>query len=86
MHRDMAVLIDEPIWPAHDRLWGHLVSDASLDELHAFAAARGSRRAASITTTTTCPSEQYRDTCSPSAPSRSPAASSSRRLQAAGCG
>ena len=33
----MAVLIDEPIWPAHGRLWGHLVSDTSLDELHAFA-------------------------------------------------
>jgi len=31
------VLIDEPIWPAHGRLWGHLVSDTSLDELHAFA-------------------------------------------------
>jgi len=37
----MAVLIDEPIWPAHGRLWGHLVSDTSLDELHAFAAAAG---------------------------------------------
>ncbi len=35
------MLIDEPIWPAHGRLWGHLVSDASLDELHAFAAAAG---------------------------------------------
>jgi hypothetical protein len=33
----MTVLIDDPIWPAHGRLWGHLVSDASLDELHAFA-------------------------------------------------
>lgn len=37
----MAVLIDEPIWPAHGRLWGHLISDTSLDELHAFAAAAG---------------------------------------------
>lgn len=35
----MAVLIDEPDWPAHGRLWGHLVSDTSLDELHAFARA-----------------------------------------------
>lgn len=34
----MTVLIDEPIWPAHNTLWGHLVSDASLDELHDFAA------------------------------------------------
>jgi hypothetical protein len=37
----MAILIDLPIWPAHGRLWGHLVSDESLDELHAFAAASG---------------------------------------------
>lgn len=37
----MTVLIDQPIWPAHDTLWGHLVSDASLDELHAFAASAG---------------------------------------------
>lgn len=37
----MTVLIDEPVWPAHGRLWGHLVSDSSLDELHAFARAAG---------------------------------------------
>lgn len=37
----MAVLIDEPDWPAHGRLWGHLVSDYSLAELHAFARAAG---------------------------------------------
>jgi len=40
----MTVLIDEPIWPAHGRLWGHLVSDTSLDELHAFALAAGMPR------------------------------------------
>ncbi len=33
----MTVLIDQPRWPAHDLLWAHLVSDASLEELHAFA-------------------------------------------------
>lgn len=33
----MALLIDPPLWPRHGRVWGHLVSDASLDELHAFA-------------------------------------------------
>jgi len=33
----MAVLVDSPIWPAHGRLWAHLVSDTSLDELHEFA-------------------------------------------------
>lgn len=37
----MTVLIDQPIWPAHNTLWGHLVSDVSLDELHAFAEAAG---------------------------------------------
>ncbi len=37
----MTVLIDQPVWPAHDTLWSHLVSDASLDELHTFAAAAG---------------------------------------------
>lgn len=37
----MTVLIDQPRWPAHDTLWAHLVSDSSLDELHAFAEAAG---------------------------------------------
>jgi hypothetical protein len=31
------LLIDEPRWPAHGRLWSHLISDTSLAELHAFA-------------------------------------------------
>jgi hypothetical protein len=35
------ILIDQPIWPAHDTLWAHLVSDHSLDELHSFARAAG---------------------------------------------
>lgn len=35
------ILIDQPIWPAHGTEWAHLVSDSSLDELHAFAAAAG---------------------------------------------
>lgn len=33
----MTVLIDPPGWAAHGRLWSHLVSDASLEELHDFA-------------------------------------------------
>lgn len=37
----MTVLIDQPIWPAHGTLWAHIVSDASLDELHAFARENG---------------------------------------------
>ncbi|UWF76698.1 MULTISPECIES: DUF4031 domain-containing protein [Microbacterium] len=36
----MTVLVDDPLWPAHGRLWAHLISDESLDELHAFAAAQ----------------------------------------------
>lgn len=35
------MLVDPPLWPRHGRLWGHLVSDTSLAELHAFAAAAG---------------------------------------------
>ena len=34
----MAVLVDSPIWPWRGRLWAHLVSDTSYDELHALAA------------------------------------------------
>lgn len=34
----MAILLDPPRWPAHGTIFGHLVSDLSLDELHAFAA------------------------------------------------
>ncbi len=37
----MAVYIDRPIWPGHGRMWSHLVSDESFDELHAFAARLG---------------------------------------------
>lgn len=35
----MAVLLDPARWPAHGTLFGHLVSDTSLAELHAYAAA-----------------------------------------------
>lgn len=35
----MTVLIDPPIWWHRGRKWSHLVSDTSLDELHAFARA-----------------------------------------------
>lgn len=37
----MTVLIDPPFWPAHGTVFSHLVSDASLEELHAFATATG---------------------------------------------
>ncbi|TQO21042.1 uncharacterized protein DUF4031 [Rhodoglobus vestalii] len=31
------MLIDQPIWPAHNTVWAHIISDTSLDELHDFA-------------------------------------------------
>jgi hypothetical protein len=31
------IYIDPPAWTAHNRLWSHLVSDESYDELHEFA-------------------------------------------------
>ena len=37
----MAVLVDPAIWPFRDRLWCHLVSDTSYDELHSVAEALG---------------------------------------------
>ncbi|WP_084128897.1 DUF4031 domain-containing protein [Demequina sp. NBRC 110055] len=37
----MTVLIDPPLWPRHGKVWGHMVSDSSLEELHALAAAAG---------------------------------------------
>jgi len=37
----VTLLIDDPIWPAHGKLWAHLVSDSDLDELHAFARRTG---------------------------------------------
>ena len=42
----MTVLIDAPTWPGHGRLWSHLASDTSLEELHAFAAEIGLPRRA----------------------------------------
>jgi hypothetical protein len=42
----VTILIDEPIWPAHDTVWSHLVSDASYAELHAFAGSHGIPRRA----------------------------------------
>lgn len=31
------ILVDPPTWPGWGRVWSHLVSDTSLEELHAFA-------------------------------------------------
>ncbi|WP_091600921.1 DUF4031 domain-containing protein [Arthrobacter koreensis] len=40
------IYIDPPLWPAHGTYFSHLVSDSSLEELHAFAAAAGIPRRA----------------------------------------
>jgi predicted metal-dependent HD superfamily phosphohydrolase len=37
----MAVYLDPPLWPAHGTHFSHLISDRSLEELHAFARAAG---------------------------------------------
>jgi 8-oxo-dGTP pyrophosphatase MutT (NUDIX family) len=37
----VTIWIDPPAWPAHGRLWSHLISDTSLEELHEFAARTG---------------------------------------------
>lgn len=37
----MAILVDDAVWPWRGRMWAHLVSDTSTDELHAFAARLG---------------------------------------------
>ncbi|GAA1591619.1 DUF4031 domain-containing protein [Streptomyces globosus] len=37
----MTLYIDPPTWPGHGRMWSHLVSDVSYEELHAFAASIG---------------------------------------------
>jgi hypothetical protein len=35
------ILVDAATWPGRGRLWCHVVSDSSFDELHAFAATVG---------------------------------------------
>lgn len=42
----VTVYIDRPDWPGHGRLWAHMVSDESYEELHAFAAQLGIPRRA----------------------------------------
>lgn len=37
----MTVYVDPPLWPRHGRVWGHLISNTSLEELHAVAREAG---------------------------------------------
>jgi Protein of unknown function (DUF4031) len=42
----VAILVDPAIWPHRGRMWSHLVSDTSYEELHAFAERLGIPRRA----------------------------------------
>lgn len=42
----MAILVDPAVWPWRGRVWAHLVSDISYDELHEFAGRLGLPRRA----------------------------------------
>jgi muramoyltetrapeptide carboxypeptidase len=57
----LTIFIDPPAWPAHGRLWSHLVSDASLDELHVFATACGVPRRGFERDHYDVPAERYDD-------------------------
>ncbi|MER5840048.1 DUF4031 domain-containing protein [Streptomyces prasinus] len=57
----MALYIDPPAWPGHGRLWSHLVSDVSYDELHLFAAALGVPRRAFERDHYDIPEQRYTD-------------------------
>lgn len=55
------LLIDPPAWPAHGRLWSHLVSTTSYAELHDFAARAGIPRRAFEGDHYDVPEERYAD-------------------------
>jgi hypothetical protein len=55
----VTVYIDPPTWPGHGRMWSHMVSDTSYEELHAFAAAIGAPRRAFDADHYDVPSERY---------------------------
>ena len=57
----MTVYIDPPDWPGHGRMWSHLISDVSFDELHAFADGLGVPRRAFERDHYDIPSHRYAD-------------------------
>ncbi|MDT0167025.1 DUF4031 domain-containing protein [Actinotalea sp. AC32] len=57
----MTVLLDPPLWPRHGRVWGHLVSDSTLEELHALAERAGIPRRAFDLDHYDVPAERYDD-------------------------
>ena len=57
----MTVYIDPPDWPGHGRMWSHLVSDVSFDELHDFALRLGAPARAFERDHYDIPSHRYED-------------------------
>ena len=57
----MTVYIDPPTWPGHGRMWSHLISDESFDELHDFAEELGVPRRAFERDHYDIPSHRYAD-------------------------
>ncbi|MCS0600435.1 DUF4031 domain-containing protein [Streptomyces sp. LP11] len=57
----MTLYIDPPTWPGHGRMWSHLVSDVSYDELRAFADSLGVPRRAFERDHYDLPAHRYRD-------------------------
>lgn len=57
----MTLYIDPPTWPGHGRMWSHLVSDVSYEELHAFAERLGVARRAFERDHYDLPSHRYAD-------------------------
>ncbi|MFE1956243.1 MULTISPECIES: DUF4031 domain-containing protein [Streptomyces] len=57
----MTVYIDPPNWPGHGRMWSHLVSDVSYDELHRFAEGIGAPPRAFERDHYDIPSHRYED-------------------------
>ena len=57
----MTGYIDPPAWPGHGRLWSHLVSDVSYDELRLFADGLGVPRRAFDRDHYDLPARRYAD-------------------------
>ncbi|MGW2302184.1 DUF4031 domain-containing protein [Streptomyces sp. NPDC001809] len=57
----MTLYIDPPTWPGHGRMWSHLVSDVSFEELHTFAASIGAPPRAFERDHYDIPSDRYAD-------------------------
>lgn len=57
----MTVYVDPPTWPGHGRMWSHLISDISFEELHAFAEEAGVPRRAFERDHYDIPSHRYAD-------------------------